>query len=76
MKIIKHGRAYIDKTKPFVVKCVCGCEFEITADECYTVSYATFYDFFRGAVIDHMLATCPECEAEINVDDQVKGISK
>lgn len=70
MKILKHGRKYIDKTKPFIVKCDCGCEFETFLDECNTISCASFYDFYIGKVSTITVAKCPECGAEIEITDE------
>lgn len=61
MKIIKHGRTYIDKEKTFVLKCDCDCEFETCIDECELHTCATFNGFVLGVVEERHYSKCPEC---------------
>lgn len=60
MKIIKHGNTYV---QPQIIKCECGCEFEIDeSDVCKNYLYfAHVYQF---------CIECPECHRMMILDEQ------
>lgn len=60
MKIIKHGNTYVP---PRVIKCGCGCEFEIEDIDIYK-------NYLRFAQVYQYCVKCPECHRDIILDEQ------
>lgn len=63
MKVIKHGNTYV---QPQIIKCECGCEFEIE-DSDMEKRYLTFAQAYEYRV------RCPECHRLIFIKVIIEG---
>ena len=61
MKILKHGKYYIENKK---IECVCGCEFEYE-DRDIVTDYSLAYTSNSMQYEQYVL--CPECKSRINL---------